>query len=106
MNAADKPRVLLPWLPLSLQQESLRRQGVRSKSELAELRKPVELDFRSRFFYAHNLPFRPDLSVVSNLLSYSETYRVRCEEQRDINALYEFIEICGEQALTAKWVLN
>jgi hypothetical protein len=79
---------------------------VRSKTELAEARKPLELDFENRFLYAHNRPFTPDLPVISNLLSYSEKCRIRCDEQGDVDALYEFIAICGEQALRAGWVLN
>ncbi|HJY81168.1 MAG TPA: hypothetical protein VKK81_08800 [Candidatus Binatia bacterium] len=79
---------------------------MRKPSDLAKARKPIALDFLSRFLYVHKLPFRSDLHVVSNLLSYSQTYRVRCEEQGDINALIEFIDVCGEQALAPKWVLD
>jgi hypothetical protein len=76
---------------------------VRKQSDLAEARKPIEQTFLVNFLYAHR-GLRPNPQVAAELERLKEEYRTRCEDRQDINALVQYIEVCGEHALAAKWV--
>jgi hypothetical protein len=79
---------------------------VKNRSDLTEARKNIQPTLWQKFFFLGGVSLSPTPQTTVELDRRDEVYRVRCEEQSDEKVILEYIERCGEQALTAKWVLE